>query len=329
MSAGANPGPLSLRQSYVDALIACALERDDFVLLEADAGGATFVGQFIERFPERHVACGIAEQNMIGMAAGIATTGLTPVANTMATFVSLRALEQFRTSVCYARRNVKLAVSHLGIDIGEDGPTAAAIEDLGAMGSIPNLAVLSPSDDVEMHAMVRWMLDYDGPVYLRTGRSPVPRVLPADYTYDPRPLADDRRRQRRHAGRHRLVGIGITVHICAEAARLLGAEGISAQVIAASSFKPTNERGFIDRAARTAGVVTLEDHNLRGGLASRVAEILGWHHPMPLESIGLEDRFAESGAAAALFEKYGFTAEAVAKRAKRVLERNSVPSSLA
>jgi len=309
--------PLSLRQSFTDALIACGQERDDFVLLEADATGATFTGQFTERFPDRHVACGIAEQNMIGMAAGMATTGVTPVATTMAVFVSLRALEQFRTSVCYGNRNVKLVVSHLGIDIGEDGPTAAAIEDLGVLGAIPNLTVLSPSDDVEMHAMVRWMLEHEGPVYLRTGRSPVPRVLPDDYAYVPGHWPTVR-----EGSDVTLVGIGITVHLCVRAAELLEREGISAQVIAASCFKPTDETGFAERAATTRGVVTLEDHNRRGGLGSRVAEILGWNAPLPLESIGLEDRFAESGATAALFEKYGLTPEQVCERARRVLARN-------
>ena len=170
------------------------------------------------------------------------------------------------------------------------------------MGAVPNLVVLSPTDDIEMHAMVRWMLEYDGPVYLRTGRSPVPRLLPDDHVYQPGHWPTVR------AGDDvTLVGIGITVHICAEAAELLEADGISAQVIAASSFKPADDANFAERAARTAGVVTLEDHNVRGGLASRVGEILGWHHPLPLESIGLNDRFAESGNAAALFEKYGFT----------------------
>ena len=310
--------PLSLRQSFTDALIACADERDDFVLLEADATGATFTGQFTQRFPERHVACGIAEQNMIGMAAGLATTGVTPVATTMAVFVSLRALEQFRTSVCYGNRNVKLVVSHLGIDIGEDGPTAAAIEDLGVLGAIPNLTVLSPTDDVEMHAMVRWMLEHEGPVYLRTGRSPVPRLLPDDYRFVPghwptvRPGSDVT-----------LVGIGITVSLCVQAAELLEREGISAEVIAASCFKPTDEQGFAARAAKTRGVVTLEDHNRRGGLGSRVSEILSWHAPMPVESIGLDDQFAESGATDALFRKYGLTPENVVARARRVLERNA------
>lgn len=315
------PEPLSLRQSYVDALIAVAQERDDFVLLEADAAGATFVGQFIERFPERHIQCGIAEQNMIGMAAGISTTGLIPVANTMAVFVTLRALEQFRTSVCYADFNVKLCVSHLGIDIGEDGPTQAAIEDLGVMGSIPNLTVLSPSDDIEMHQMVRWMLDHKGPVYLRTGRSPVPRLLPTDYRYLPGHWPT-----LREGTDVTLVGIGITAHICMRAAELLHAGGISAQVIAASTFKTADGEGFAERAARTAAVVTAEDHNLRGGIASLVPELLCKHHPMPVESIGLADCFAESGSAAALFQKYGFTAENVAETAKRALARAAQPA---
>ena len=161
--------PLSLRQSYVDALNVLAEERNDFMVLEADATGSTFVRQVTDKYPGRHIPCGVAEQNMIGMAAGISTTGIIPVANTMAVFVSLRALEQFRTSVAYPKFNVKLAVSHVGIDPGEDGPTQAAIEDLGVLGSIPNVLILSPADEIEMHQMVRFMLNHKGPVYLRTG----------------------------------------------------------------------------------------------------------------------------------------------------------------
>ncbi len=312
---------LSLRQSYVDALIACAAKRDDFVVLDADAMGATFVDRFTDRFPERHVRCGIAEQNMIGMAAGIATTGLIPVANATAVSVGLRALEQFRTSVCLANRNVKLVVSHVGIDSGEDS-AAAAIEDLGALGSIPNLTILSPSDDVEMHAMVRWMLDHDGPVYLRTGRSPVPRVLAENHVH-----AAGRWPTVREGDDVTLVGVGITVHLMVEAAERLAREGVSAQVIAASSFKPTDGEHFAARAGRTSAVVTMEDHNVRGGLASRVSELLAWHHPMPVESIGLEDRFPANGSAAGLFEHHGITVEHAIERARRALERGGVQAT--
>lgn len=319
-SAGSTTGParISLRQAYVTSLIELAEERDDFVLLEADAAGATFVNQFIQRFPERHIPCGVAEQQMICTAAGMSTTGVIPVANTMAVFVTLRALEQFRTSVAYPKFNVKLAASHVGIDVGEDGPTQAAIEDLGVMGSIPNILILSPCDPVEMREMVRFMFDYHGPVYLRTGRSPVPTVLPAGYKFDLGHWPTVRE------GRDvTLVGIGIMVHIALEASDILAKKGISAQVINASTFKPVNERTFIERAAPTGAVVTAEDHNFRGGLGSLVSEILCQHHPLPVERVGLKDRFAESGKAALLFEKYGLTAADIVAAAERAMERKS------
>ena len=310
--------PLSLRQSYVDALNVLAEERNDFMVLEADATGSTFVRQFTDKYPGRHIPCGVAEQNMIGMAAGISTTGIIPVANTMAVFVSLRALEQFRTSVAYPKFNVKLAVSHVGIDPGEDGPTQAAIEDLGVLGSIPNVLILSPADEIEMHQMVRFMLNYRGPVYLRTGRSPVPNVLPSDYTYEKGywPTVSN-------GTDVTLVAIGIMVHIALAACEILNKEGISAQLINASTFKPVDEKSFIDSVRNTGAVVTAEDHNIRGGLGSRVSEILCQHYPVPVERVGLNDQFAESGNARLLFEKYGLTAENIAASARRVIERKT------
>jgi transketolase len=304
----------------VDALLELAEERDDFVILEADAKGSTFVGQFCDRYPARHIPCGVAEQSMIGTAAGLSTTGLIPIANTMAIFVSLRALEQFRTSVAYPRFNVKLVVSHVGIDVGEDGPTQAPIEDLGAMGAIPNLVILSPGDPVEMRHMVRFMIDYKGPVYLRTGRSPVPPVFPLDYKYRLGfwPTA-------RRGTDVTIVAIGIMLHLSIEAAEMLSADGISAQVISASTFKPVDDKSFVERVAETGAVVTAEDHNVRGGLGSLVSEILCQHHPLPVERVGIQDRFAESGDAVLLFEKYGLTAESIRRKALKAIERRKTP----
>jgi len=314
-----NAEAVSLRQSYVDSLIDVGREREDFVVLEADAGGATFINQFIERYPNRHIPCGVAEQNMIGMAAGFSTTGMIPVANTMAVFVSLRALEQFRTSVAYPKFNVKLAVSHVGIDVGEDGPTQAAIEDLGVMGSIPNLVILSPADSVEMRQCVRFMLDYQGPVYLRTGRSPVPQVLPETYQFKLGvwPII-------REGSDVTIVAVGIMVNIGLEACQILEQEGISAKLINASTLKPVDEQSFISQVQPTGAVVTAEDHNVRGGLGSLVSSILCQHYPLPVEQIGLQDRFAESGNAKALFEKFGLTSQKIVEAAKRVVDRKKL-----
>jgi transketolase len=308
----------SLRQSYVDALVAEAALRDDFVVLEADAAGATFVRQFIDRYPDRHIACGVAEQQMIGTAAGLATTGVIPIANTMAVFGCLRALEQLRTSVAYPRFNVKLALSHVGIDVGEDGPTQAAIEDLGVMGSIPNLVILSPVDRVEMRQMVHFMLRHEGPVYLRTGRSPVPQVLPDDHVYRPGHWPTVR-----EGTDVTIVAIGIMVHIALEACRLLAADGVSAACVNASTFKPVDGASFVARAALTGAVVTAEDHNVRGGLGSLVSELLAAAYPLPVERVGLQDRFAESGRAALLFEKYGLTPASIAAAAHRAIARKA------
>lgn len=305
---------LSLRQAYVDALIEQAQKRENFFVLEADAKGSTFVGQFVAKYPHRHIACGVSEQQMIGTAAGLSTTGIVPVANTMAVFVTLRALEQFRTSVAYPGFNVKLAVSHVGIDVGEDGPTQAAIEDLGVMGSIPNVVMLSPADSVEMHAMVNFMLEYHGPVYLRTGRSPVPTLFDSSYTYQlgywPTMCSGND---------ITIVAIGIMVHIALQAAELLKNYGISAQVMNASTFKPVQVENFIERVKNTRVVVTAEDHNIRGGLGSLVSELLCEYYPMPVLRIGLKDQFAESGEARKLFQKYGLTAENIVQTVLKAL----------
>ncbi len=308
---------VSLRQVYGETLAELGAERDDFVTLDADMCGATFVEIFRQRFPDRHIRFGIAEQNMMSAAAGLSTTGVIPIVNTMAVFASMRALEQLRTSVAMSGFNVKIVASHQGLDVGKDGPTHQAIEDLAIVRSIPNLTVLAPADDVELRAMLRWMLDQPGPVYLRTGRSPVPRVHPERFELDPGDWPTVR-----HGTDVTLVGLTTQVETALKAAELLEEQGVSAQVLNASAIKPVDEARIAARIAATGAAVTVEDHTVRGGIGTLTCEILGRHAPVPVEMVGIEDRFAESATPPELFDKYGLTSEAVRDRALAAIARS-------
>lgn len=305
-----------LRQVYGETLVRLGRERDDFVTLDADMCGATFVEIFRSEFPERHIRCGIAEQNMMCVAAGISTTGLISIVNTMAVFAAMRAVEQFRTSIAYPRFNIKVVTSHQGIDVGKDGPTHQCCEDIAIMRAIPNTVILAPADPIELEAMVRFMLDYQGPVYLRTGRSPVPRVFRDDYQFclGCWPII-------REGKDVTIVACGTMVEKALEAAKVLSEQSISAQVINASTIKPVGEEDFIESVLPTGAVVTVEDHTIMGGIGTLVSDILCKHHPMPVEKIGLNDCFAESGTPEQLFEKYGMTVEEICRRAKHVIGR--------
>jgi len=306
----------SLRQAYGEILVKLGHERDDFITLDSDMCGATFVEIFRREFPKRHIRFGIAEQNMMCAAAGISTTGYIPIVNTMAVFASMRALEQFRTSIAFPKFNVKVVASHQGIDVGNDGPTHQCIEDIAIMRAIPNTVILSPADPVELEAMVRFMLDYQGPVYLRTGRSPVPDVFDNDYQFSLGhwPVIRD--------GKDiTIVACGVMIEKALEAAKILFKQGISAKVINASTIKPVDEEDFIKKVSRTGAVVTVEDHTIMGGIGTLISDILCKHYPMPVEKIGLNDCFAESGTPEQLFNKYSMTVEEICKRAKRVIDR--------
>jgi transketolase len=307
---------IPLREAYGEALARLGDERDDFITVDADMCGATFVEMFRTKFPDRHIRFGIAEQNMMSAAAGLSTTGVIPIVNTMAVFASMRALEQLRTSIAMSRFNVKIVASHQGVDVGQDGPTHQCIEDISIIRAIPNMVLLAPTDPVETEAMLRFMLDYDGPVYLRTGRSPVPTLLPADYSFQlgQWPTIRD-------GDDVTLVGVGTQVERVLLAAEELAREGISAQVLSASSLKPIDEPALTAKIAGTGCAVTVEDHNIHGGVGSILAEILARHEPMPIEFAGVPDRFGDSGFPEELFAKLGFSIEDIVTKARAAIER--------
>lgn len=307
---------IPIREAYGEALARIGEERDDFITVDADMCGATFVEMFRAKFPDRHIRFGIAEQNMMSAAAGLSTTGVIPIVNTMAVFASMRALEQMRTSIAMSRFNVKIVASHQGVDVGQDGPTHQCIEDISIVRAIPNMVLLAPTDPIETEAMLRFMLDYDGPVYVRTGRSPVPAVFPENYRFElgQWPTLRD-------GDDVTLVGVGTQVERVLLAADELAREGISAQVLSASCLKPIDEEALTAKIKKTGGAVTVEDHNIHGGVGSILAEVLARHEPLPIEFAGVPDRFGDSGYPEELFDMLGFSIEDIVAKAKKVLAR--------
>ena len=307
---------ISLREAYGKALVKIGSEYENFITLDADMCGATSVGTFRDAFPDRHICFGIAEQNMMSAAAGLSTFGYIPIVNTMAVFASMRAIEQFRTSVAFPNFNVKVVGSHQGIGVGNDGPTHQCIEDISIMRAIPNTVILSPGDDVELEAMMRYMLDYNGPVYLRTGRLSVRRLFYADYSFEVGkwPVLRD-------GTDATIVANSVMIEYALEAAVLMEKEGVSVKVLNASTLKPIDEADFISKVEATGCVVTAEDHNTEGGVGSIVADMLCKHSPMPLEKVGVQDRFGESGDAEELFERFGMTASDICKSLRAVILR--------
>jgi transketolase len=307
---------VSLRTAFGRALCQMARDRDDFVVLDADVASGTGAKAFVERFPERTIQFGIAEQNLMAAAAGLASTGVIPVVCTFAVFGVMRAHEQFRTAVAYPRRPVKLCCSHLGLDVGPDGASAQMLEDLAVTRSIPNVTVLVPADANAMLATLPLVLDTEGPVYMRIGRSPTPVIYDADVH-----VSVGTAILIRGGSDVTIVAVGVTVARALRAAEDLAAEGISCEVIDAFSIKPLDEQLIVESAVRTRGVVTAEDHSVIGGLGGAVAESLARNHPTPVEMVGVNDRFGSSGAPEALAEHYGVDTAAIAAAVHRVLAR--------
>ena len=305
----------SLREAFGKTLSALGDEFPKLVVLDADIAGGTGVHHFRKSHPDRMIQFGIAEQNMMAAAGGMAAVGLIPVVTTFAVFC-LRAIEQARLSLCYARRNAKIVASHPGLDVGPDGGSAQALEDLAAFRAIPGMTVISPADATEMALATRAMLEYDGPVYMRTGRSPAPRLFGADYTFE--------------IGKGRIIRAGddVTIIACgAEVARALDAaqqlaeDGISARVVNMATIKPI-DRDLIARCSRETGaIVTAEDHNIHGGLGGAVAEALAATVPCPVEFVGVKDTFGASGEPEELAYFYEISAPFIAAAARRVLNR--------
>jgi len=305
----------TLREAFGRALAELGHQRGDFVVFDADVAGGTGVHRFRAAHPGRFYQFGIAEQNMVAAAGGFAATGVPVFATTFAVFM-LRALEQARLSVAYPRRNVKLVASHPGLDVGPDGGSAQCLEDLAAFRAIPGMVVVSPADPYEAELATAAILDYDGPVYMRTGRSPARRLFATGHRFEL-----GRGQVMREGCDVTLVACGVEVARALDAAELLAAEGIAARVVNMSTLKPLDRALIAECAAATGCFVTAEDHNIHGGLGGAVAECLAELAPCPVEFVGVRDTFGESGEPEELAEKYGLTAPHIAQAARSVLLR--------
>jgi len=306
----------NVRQAYVEALIQQAEKNERIVALDADSQEPTKIGFFASRFPNRSFNFGIAEQNMVTASAGMATEGLIPFVNTFAAFISYRALDQVRNSVAYPNLNVKLVVSHCGLDVGSDGVTHQTIEDVSIMRSIPNMAILVPADDIEVIQMVDFICNHNGPIYLRTGKSTVPRVHDSKFQFSfgtPQVLMD--------GVDITIFSYGIMVSYALQAAEKLKLAGIHAKVVNVSTLKPLNENLIVDYSNQTGAVVTVEDHNVMGGLGSIISEILARKNPLPMTMVGVPDQFAEAGSSKELYQKYLMDSTGISAAVKRCLKR--------
>ena len=304
------------REAYGQALEELGAVRQDVVVLDADLSKSTKTSVFQAKYPERFFNAGIAEQNLMGLAAGFAAAGKVPFASTFAVFATGRAYDQIRNSTCYPRLNVKIAATHAGITVGEDGGSHQALEDINLMRGLPNMTVLVPADGPEAKNAVKAAADYEGPVYIRLGRSGVPTITDADV-----PFVIGKGRVMREGADVTLIGCGMMVAKALEAADVLAAEGVNAAVIDMSTIKPIDRELIVEWAKKTGAIVTAEEHNVIGGLGSAVAEVLVEEVLVPMERVGIEDVFGESGTGGELVEKYRLTAEHIVEKAKRAIAR--------
>jgi transketolase len=311
----------SLREAFGKTLVQLAPRYTNFVVFDADIAGGTGVHHFRKSYPERFFQFGIAEQNMMAAAGGFASTGVIPFVTTFAVFC-LRALEQARLSIAYARRNVKIVASHPGLDTGPDGASAQATEDLAAFRAIPGMVVLSPADPLEIKQATEAILNYDGPVYMRSGRSKTRRILGADYRFE-----IGKGRILREGTDVTIIACGVQVARALDAAAILTVDGISVRVVNMSTIKPL-DKDLIARCVEETGcIVTAEDHNILGGLGGAVAEAVVRERPCPVEVVGVRDTFGESGEPEELAEKYGLTGSYIAAAARRAIDRKSLGAS--
>ena len=306
---------IATRESYGNALKELGAEYPNLVVLDADLAAATKTGVFKKAFPERHIDCGIAECNMVGIAAGLSTVGKIPFVSSFAMFAAGRAFEQVRNSVGYPHLNVKIGATHAGITVGEDGASHQCNEDIALMRTIPGMVVMCPSDDVEARAAVRAAVEYEGPVYIRFGRAAVPVINDKpDYKFE-----IGKGTVVREGKDVTIVATGICVDSALGAAEKLAADGIEAEVVNICTIKPLDEAIIIESAKKTGKVVTVEEHSVIGGLGSAVCDCLSANLPTPVKKIGMQDVFGESGSAAALVAKYGLDAEGVYKSVKEFM----------
>ncbi|MGE0201644.1 MAG: transketolase family protein [Candidatus Melainabacteria bacterium] len=304
-----NPPKKALRKQFGETLVALGAENPNVVVLDADLACSTQTQMFGEQYPDRFFNQGIAEQDLVNTAAGLATTGKIPFCSTFALFASGKAWDQIRNSVCYSGLNVKIAPTHSGLSLGEDGASHQSIEDIALMRVIPGMTVVVPSDAVETDRVVRWAAAYDGPVYIRLVRPDCPVIHEESYQLDGQKIRVER------AGTDlTIVGTGETVyHALLAAERLQKDHGVSAEVLNCLFIKPMDEATLIASARKTGRVVTVESHQTMAGLGGAVCEVLSEHCPTPVKRLGTQDRFGQSGTASALFREYGIDWQAIAE----------------
>ena len=306
---------IATRESYGNALAELGAQNPNIVVLDADLAGATKTGVFKKAFPERHIDCGIAEGNMMGVAAGLATCGKIPFASSFAMFAAGRAFEQVRNSIGYPHLNVKIGATHAGISVGEDGATHQCNEDIAIMRTIPGMTIICPADDVEARAAVKAAAEYVGPVYMRFGRLAVPVINDeANYKFE-----IGKGITLKEGKDVTIIATGLEVNESLEAAKLLEADGISAEVINIHTIKPLDKELVVASAKKTGKVVTVEEHSVIGGLGGAVAEALSEEAPTKMLRIGMMDKFGQSGPAKALIEYYGLDGKSIYEKVKASL----------
>jgi len=307
---------IATRDAYGKALLVLGAENPDVVVLDADLSKSTKTADFGKKYPERFFNMGIAEANLMGTAAGLAAAGKIPFASTFAVFATGRAFEQIRNSIAYPNLNVKIAATHAGITVGEDGGSHQAVEDVAIMRAVPNMVVLVPADGEETRQAVIAASQHKGPVYIRMGRLGLPVLFKEDYHFE-----IGKANVLKEGTDAAIMANGIMVSAALEAAAQLAAEGINVSVVNVASVKPLDEETILRVAAQAKAVVTAEEHNIIGGLGSAIAEVLGEKMPTPMVRVGLRDTFGESGQPQELLEKYGLTAADLVKAVNQVLKK--------
>ena len=308
---------IATRDSYGNALAALANEYPNLVVLDADLAGATKTATFKKACPERHIDCGIAEANMVGIAAGLASCGMIPFASSFAMFAAGRAFEQIRNSVGYPHANVKIGATHAGISVGEDGATHQCNEDIALMRTIPGMVVINPADDVEAKAAVKAAIEHVGPVYLRFGRMAVPVINDhPDYKFEL-----GKGIVLRDGKDITIVATGLMVAEAVEAGEKLAAEGIDARIINIHTIKPLDEELIVKAAEETGKIITIEEHSVIGGLGSAVCDVVSAKCPVPVVKMGVQDVFGHSGPGGDLIAEFGLRAANIVEEAKKMLNK--------
>lgn len=303
---------IATRESYGNALVECGKKYDNLVVLDADLAAATKTAAFKKAFPTRHIDCGIAECNMVSIAAGIASTGKIPFVSSFAMFVAGRAFEQIRNSIGYPKLNVKIGATHAGISVGEDGATHQCNEDIALMRTIPGIVVINPCDDIEAKSAVKAAMEHEGPVYLRFGRLAVPVINDYnDYNFE-----IGKGKVLKEGNDITIIATGLCVSESLEAANMLKEEGIDARVINMHTIKPIDKELIIKSAKETKKIITVEEHSIIGGLGDAVCDVICENYPTSVQKIGINDVYGESGTAAELIKKYGLDSEGIYKQIK-------------